>query len=264
MILLDPAAKPVVAHRGYAAHAPENTLEALRRAVIAGADALEIDVQLTRDGHVVLFHDLTVDRTTNGRGAVAALTLAELRRLDAGYRFSADGGRSFPWRARGVVVPTLGEVLEEFAHMPLIIELKTVPAAPVARRLLERHAAASRTLVGSFFDRALAVFRGSGFAHAASRAEVVRLYARAALPGAPARLPYHALCIPPVFRGLPVPVMRLARLARAAGVRTHVWTVDEPGRARRYWEGDVNAIITNDPARIRGARLPEPGARSPC
>jgi len=193
--------------------------------------------------------------------------LIELRRLDAGYRLSADGGRSFPWRARGVVVPTLDEVLEEFADLPLIIELKSLTAAPAARRVLERHGAAHRTLVGSFHDRALAVFRGSPFAHAASRSEVARLYARAALPGRPARLPYHALCIPPLFRGLPVPVLRLARLARAAGVRTHVWTVDEPGRARYYWEGDVNAIITNDPAAILavrgepGARSPEPGAR---
>ena len=81
----------------------------------------------------------------------------------------------------------------------------------------------------------------------------MRLLARALLPGAPRRLPYHALSIPPASNGIPLPVLRLARMARAAGVPTHVWTVDDPLCARRYWDGGVCGIITNDPSRILAA-----------
>src|SRR5918994_4145382 len=103
-----------LAHRGASALAPENTLEAFRMAVEAGAGGLELDVHLTRDGHVVVIHDETVDRTTGGTGAVAEMTLDELRGLDAGHDFSPDGGSTLPYRDRNVLVPTLAEVLREF------------------------------------------------------------------------------------------------------------------------------------------------------
>lgn len=254
MILTDPDAHPVVAHRGASAHAPENTLEAFRAGVATGADALELDVHLSRDGVVMVHHDPTVERTTDGRGAVRSLTGAELQSLDAGYSFTNDGGRTHPWRGRGVRIPTLESVLREFGDIPLIVEIKAAEVAAPARALLERHGAARRVLIGSFLSEALDVFRGSGFARTASRADVLRLYARALLPGGPARLPYDVLCIPPVSRGIPLPVLRFARMARIAGVRTHVWTIDEPARALRYWAGGVNAIISNDPATILGAR----------
>ena len=259
-ILLDPDARPIVAHRGNSAFAPEDTLEALHQGIALGADAIEFDVRLSRDGHVVLMHDPTVDRTTNGTGAVADRSLAELRRLDAGHRFTRDGGRTFPWRARGITVPTLDEVLEAFPGVPFILEVKSAGASAETRRVLERHAAERRCLVGSFDDRALAAVRGGRFAISASSAEVARLYLRAVVPGAPARLSYQALCIPPTFHGLPLPIRRFARMARAAGVRTHVWTVDNPRRAQRLWSGGVNAILSNDPGALLASvgRVPRP------
>lgn len=247
-LLLDPEARAVVAHRGDSAHAPENTLESLRQGVSLGVDALECDVHLTRDGHVVVIHDPTVDRTTNGAGTVADLTLAELQRLDAGFRFTRDGGRTFPWRGRGVIIPTLEALLGTLPGIPLIIEVKSVAAATATRLLLERSGAAARCLIGSFLAGALAPFRDSGIACTASRNDVVRLYLRALLPGGPRTLPFQALCIPPFFNGIPLPVLRFARMARVAGSPTHLWTVDDPARARHYWDGGVNSIITNDPA----------------
>jgi glycerophosphoryl diester phosphodiesterase len=252
-ILLDPEARLVVAHRGNSACAPENTLEALEQGVAVGADALEFDVRITRDGQVVLLHDPTVDRSTNGTGPVASLTLGEVRRLDAGFRFTPDAGRTFPWRARGITIPTLSETLDAFRTMPMILEIKTPEASSETRRLLARHDAAARCLVGSFNAAALAPFRGSGIAFGASRREVVQLYARTLLPGGPRQLPFDALVIPPAFRGLPLPVLRFARMARRCDVPTHVWTVDDPGIAGRYWDGGVNGIISNDPARILAA-----------
>lgn len=252
-ILLDPDARPVVAHRGNSAHAPENTLESLRQGAELGADAIEFDVRLSRDGQAIVIHDQTLERTTSGRGNVAGATLAELRTLDAGFHFTPDGGRTFPWRGRGLTVPALDDVLAAFPATPMIIEIKTAAASVEARRLLLRHGAALRCVIGSFGDAALAPFRGSTFACGAARRDVVQLYLRALAPGGPARLPYQVLCIPPTFRGLPLPVQRFAGMAHRCGVPTHVWTVDDPARARRYWSGAVNAIISNDPAAILAA-----------
>src|SRR5690349_1723944 len=105
-ILIDPAARPVIAHRGDSAHFPENTIPSFDRAIDLAADAIEFDLRVSRDGEIVIIHDPTVDRTTDGAGAVSSLTLAELKRLDAGARFSADGGRTFPFRGRGLTIPT--------------------------------------------------------------------------------------------------------------------------------------------------------------
>jgi glycerophosphoryl diester phosphodiesterase len=252
-LLLDPEARPVVAHRGDSAHAPENTLESFRQGIACGADAIECDVHLTRDGHLVVLHDPTVDRTTDGSGAVANLTLAELLRLDAGFRFTPDGGRTFPWRGRGVTIPTLESVFEAIpVTTPMIIEVKTPAAAARTRLVVERHGA-DRCLVGSFDAAAFTPLDGSGIARTASRRDVVRLYLRALLPGGPRRLPFQALCIPPASNRIPLPVARFARMAHAAGVPTHVWTVDDPARARRYWSRGVNGMITNDPASILAA-----------
>jgi len=250
--LLDPTAKLVIAHRGNSAHWPENTLASFEHGMAAGADALEFDAHVTRDGHAVVIHDPTLDRTTNGTGRVNACTLAELQRLDAGYRFTRDGGATFPHRGRGITIPTLDQLLAAFPAVPAILEIKTRDASPEVRRVLTAARAANRVLVAAFDDAAIAPFRGTGFTHSASRRELVKLYVRALLPGMPSRLPYMALAIPPSFRGIPIPVQRFARMARHAGLATHVWTVDDPARAREYWAGAVNGIITNDPEAIRG------------
>src|SRR5918997_5118102 len=113
-----------LAHRGASSLAPENTIEAFRIALEAGAGGLELDVHMTRDGHIVVIHDATVDRTTSGTGAVSEMTLDELRGPDAGYNFSPDGGLTRPYRGRGTKVPTLGEVLEEFPGVAVNIDIK--------------------------------------------------------------------------------------------------------------------------------------------
>jgi glycerophosphoryl diester phosphodiesterase len=91
MILLDPRARPVIGHRGNRAHAPENTLESLREAVALGVDAVEFDLRVSRDGSLVVMHDETLDRTTNGSGPVALRTVTELKGLVAGAGFTTDG-----------------------------------------------------------------------------------------------------------------------------------------------------------------------------
>lgn len=252
-ILLDPEARVLIGHRGAAARAPENTMPAFERALADGARALELDVHLSADGIPVVIHDPTVDRTTDGGGPVVSLQLRDLRRLDAGAHFSTDGGRSFPWRGRGVTVPTLDEVLGAFPSLPLIVELKTAAVAPAVLALLRRHDALGRAVVASFDARALDAMRGRGAALCATQQQVALLLLAAArgargLVRAPA---FDVASVPLKWRGLPLPVARFARLLRPWGRTVHVWTVDDPAVAIALWKGGVQGIITNDPARIR-------------
>src|SRR5215208_7706437 len=108
-----------IAHRGGAKIAPENTLEGFREGLRVGAGVLELDVHTTADGHVVVHHDEKVDRTTESTGTVREMTLAEIQSLDAAYRFTSDGGRTFPHRGKDVRVPTLEEVYDEFGELPM-------------------------------------------------------------------------------------------------------------------------------------------------
>jgi glycerophosphoryl diester phosphodiesterase len=159
--LLDRGQRPIIGHRGNAAHAPENTLESFRQGLAAGAECVELDVHLSGDGVAVVIHDPTLDRTTDATGAVASLSIEQIRRADAGARFTRDGA-SFPYRGSGLVVPTFEEVLRDLGDVPLLIEIKAPAAAREARRLIEQYDAESRCVVESFEARALEPFQGSG------------------------------------------------------------------------------------------------------
>ena len=102
----------VIGHRGGAGAAPENTLEAIRHGIEAGADAIEFDIHATADDRIVLFHDDTLERTTDGQGVVETHTLEQLQGLDAGHGFTADLGGSFPFRGNGVRIPTIDAAAE--------------------------------------------------------------------------------------------------------------------------------------------------------
>ncbi len=249
--MLDIDAKPVVAHRGGRARGPENTLEAMRLGIAAGADAIELDVHRCADGDVVVIHDATVDRTTDGRGAVGEMTLADLRSLDAGCRFVPKSGARTANAAR---ISTLAQVLEEFPETPIIIELKTAAASAGTLALIKHHDAKSRCIVDSFHADALEVFRGSGIARGPSRNGVARLIARSFLrtrwPGAE----LDAVCIPRNYRGVPLPIARIARLLRRENKPTHIWTVNDPREAIDLWRLGVAGIITDDVAAIVAAR----------
>src|SRR3954469_17581829 len=143
-ILLDGSARPVIGHRGNRAHAPENTIESFAQAVAAGADAIEFDVRVTADGIAVVHHDPTVNRTTDGTGEIARLTFDQLKRLDAGAKFTRDAGKTFPYRGKGHRIPTLDEVIEAFPATPLLIEIKTPLASTAVKASLESHHAESR------------------------------------------------------------------------------------------------------------------------
>lgn len=253
-LLLDPLARPVIGHRGAAAHAPENTLESFRRARELGAEALELDVHLTADGHVVVMHDPAVDRTTDGRGALAALTLARVQAFDAGARWTRDGGRTHPWAGRGVRVPTLDALLEEFPEVPLMIDAKASAVGAPLARTLARHAAQRRTVIGSFHARNLDPLRGPDWRRLATRQQGLALLARALGRWPSARVEYDALSIPPVLGRLPLPMRLLARAAHRHGRPLHVWTVNDAAQAQALWRAGANGLVGDDPAMLCAAR----------
>jgi glycerophosphoryl diester phosphodiesterase len=258
--LLDPDARLVIAHRGSSSEAPENTLPAFDAAVRRGADAVELDVRLTADGAPVVIHDATLDRTTDRTGPLAALTLAELRAVDAGWHFTRDLGRTHPYRGREVRVPTLGEVLWAFPKLSILVEIKEATAQEAVRRVLLQEDAAARCVVASEHREALLAFDDPPFVRGASAPEISALYRAALLRRRVVSPRYRMLSVPLRYRGLPVPTSGFVAAARANGCAVHVWTVDSPDTARRLWRRGVSGIVTNVPGTLVEARRLQVGA----
>ncbi len=148
----------VVAHRGASMQAPENTMEAFRLGVEAGADAIELDVHLTADGQLAVIHDDTLDRTTDRTGAVVERTMDEIREADAGATFTRTDDSGFPFAGRGLTVPTLVEVLEWLPDdVGLVIEIKARAAADAVVEAVRDHSVRSsgRLVVISFDEHAI-------------------------------------------------------------------------------------------------------------
>lgn len=252
--LLQLSSRTVIAHRGASGSAPENTLPAFALAIRQGAHALELDVRLTGDGFPVVLHDATLDRTTDGLGPLGALTLAELRSVDAGTRFSPDGGRSYPFRGGSARVPALPEVLRGFPEVPILLEVKEPAAQAAVRQVLLEERAVERCVLASEHHAALRVFREPPFAVAASGQEIGALYRGVLLRRVPAAVPYRMLSVPQRYRGLPVPTRSFVAAARRLGCPVHVWTVNDPVAAQGLWALGVSGIVTNWPERILAAR----------
>jgi glycerophosphoryl diester phosphodiesterase len=254
--LLDPSARPIIAHRGASAHAPENTLPAFELALSHGADAFELDVRLSRDGAPVVMHDATLERTTGLTGPVRAHTLAELRMTDAGRWFTPDAGRTLPFRDRGVRIPTLAEVLWAFPGMPVLIEVKEPEVQEAVRRVLVDQDACERCVVASEDDAALTIFREGPVPCGASARDITELYLAVLLRRRLPRPRYRLLSVPLRHRGLPVPTRRFVAAARRLGCPVHVWTVNDPATARRLWARGVAGVVTNVPGEIGPVRPP--------
>ncbi|MDX1375628.1 MAG: glycerophosphodiester phosphodiesterase [Burkholderiales bacterium] len=247
----------VIAHRGGAWLRPENTLPAFEHALALGADILEMDARATSDGVLVALHDATVDRTTDGRGRVDAMTLAALRGLDAGYRWSPDGGRSTPFRGRGIRVPTLAEVFERFPRTRMVVEIKPAePALAAAMCALIRGAGMTQhVLVASMHDAVLDAFRARcpevGTSMGPGEARLFYLASLVYLSGAltPAA---QALQIPYGFGERVLATAELAAAARGRNLKLHVWTVNDEARMRQALAIGVNGIMTDRPDLLLG------------
>lgn len=244
----------LIAHRGGAKLAPENTMVAFRQAVGQwDADMLEMDVRLTADGRLVVIHDETVDRTTDGKGPIRGMTWDEARSLDAAYRFrDLNGEHSL--RGRGVRLPLFSEVLEEFPHMRIIVEPKAAEAAAPLVRDIRAAEAEHRVLVGTEFEKTRVGARGYMGPWGASRrqARCFWILHHFGLAGR---------CYTPAADGFQLPewsgrfhavTPRLIRAAHAANMPVHVWTVDDPRDMRRLLEWGADGIMTDRPDVLAG------------
>lgn len=253
-LFLQPRSQPlVIAHRGASAYAPENTLAAFRLAAEQGADAIELDVDLTRDGHVVVMHDATVERTTNGHGRVADLTLDEIRHADAGV-----------WKDvafKGERIPLLEEVFEAVGRRVLInVELKGMSLrgsgleAKVAA-LIEKHGLIDRVLISSFNPFALrrAKHINPRLACGLISAPELPIFLREAwlaplVSGLNARHPHHSQVDKAVVAQW-----------HAQGLAVNVWTVNQAAVARAMAQAGVDGIFGDDPVMIRETLEPPSG-----
>ena len=238
-----------IAHRGGAGLAPENTIPAFDHGLSLGADGLELDVHLSRDGVVVVHHDRTVDRTTNLRGPLGEFTADELGRADAAYAFSP--GTGCPFRDRGIGIPTLAAVLRRYRDTRIIVEMK-VNSAEMAQATVQavRSAdAVERVCLGSFGWRVLRETRAiePAIATSAAREEVRWALYRLRWRWPAFRARYHAYLVPEVSKGTRVVSPRFVTGAHRVGLRVQVWTVDAEDVARRLIGWGVDALITDRP-----------------
>ncbi|HET8657132.1 MAG TPA: glycerophosphodiester phosphodiesterase [Longimicrobiaceae bacterium] len=241
----------LIAHRGGSALAPENTTTSFRQALDWwGADVLEIDVQPTCDGEVVVFHDSTLDRTTDGRGPVAAHSLAQIQALDAGYHFTPDG-QSHPYRGRGVTVPTLGEVLASFPGVRVNVEIKDGRAQERVREVVDAADAAQRVLIAAGRRANRSRFGDYRGAVSASGEELRSFYIAHRLHAAALhRCDVDALQMPERHGDRQVLSPRLVRDAHAKNIAVHVWTIDDAAEMRRLLDWGVDGIVTDRPDRL--------------
>ena len=215
----------VTGHRGAAGLEPENTLRSIRRAIDLGVDRVEIDVRVTRDGRLVVIHDETVDRTTNGHGYVNELTLDEIRKLNAG---------------KGEKVPTLEEVLEiTRGKVELQIELKVPEATGSTLRLIERENAEGEVIITSFIHDLLRRVHDfnpelrTGALFFNVEGDICRK-----------ALNVYSKAIHVYYRNVDA---ELVRHAHEMGLEIEVWNPDEPKEMMRMIKLGVDSIGTNRP-----------------
>jgi glycerophosphoryl diester phosphodiesterase len=232
-----------IAHRGASGHAPENTLAAFRLAAELGAKFIETDLQVTRDAKIIAMHDPTVDRTTNGRGRVSKMSLAELRGLDAGTKFLSADGKSY----KGERVPTLDEILDfaRVADMTLYLEMKESHSWGLEQTLvgaLRRSDSMNRAIVISFNQEALGTVRRIEPALMTGLLDEkpnLRSVEKAVTLGVRQFLPRADRVTPEIIEA-----------AHRADLSVVVWTVDEVDDLRTAISWNVEGIITNYPDRL--------------
>ncbi|ASJ72421.1 putative glycerophosphoryl diester phosphodiesterase 1 [Granulosicoccus antarcticus IMCC3135] len=235
----------VYAHRGSTVLAPENTEQAFELALGYGADVLEIDVRLSRDGQVVVTHDSRVERTCNGQGAVADQTLSELKRLDAAYNFTDLQGKHY--RDQGVRLITLDELFERFPTSRINVDIKdnSARAAQAVADSIKQANSYARVNVGSFHAAALGHFRDRApeVTTAATQSEVAKLYFLGR--GKKHTLPFQFLQIPVSYFGIPLATHSFIQAARSRGINVVYWTINTTEAMQLLLARGAHGIVTD-------------------
>jgi len=242
----------VIAHQGGDGLWPGDTLYAFEHAADLGVDVLEMDLHITGDGVLVISHDETVDRTTDGTGNIEDMTLAQIKSLDAGYRWSNDKGQTFPYRGQGIIIPTLEEIFQAFPGYRMTIEIKkteTSMAAPFCK-LIRAYSMQDKILVATFYDERMEEFRHVCPEVATSSAKqettVFVLLSKAFL-GRLYSPSFYALQVPEESSGITVMTPQFVRAAQERNLRVEPWTIDDPVQMQVYIDWGVDGLITDRP-----------------
>jgi glycerophosphoryl diester phosphodiesterase len=257
----------VIAHRGGDGQWPGETMRALREAAKLGADVLEMDVFLSRDGELMLMHDHEVERTTEGRGVVNELDSKYLQSLNAGHKWSPDG-KCRPFenksvrdpRYRDLRVPRLAEVFDEFPRARMVIEMKKADRSPAAAlsQMIRERGAADRVLVASFKGKFMDEFRRLSpevaTSFSLSKGDLGRLISGRKLADGDAADP-RAIQLP-----YQLVTEEVVRRAHDRNIKIHAWTVNELDQMYLMWNRAVDGITTDYPGpllallgRVKGA-----------
>ncbi len=254
--LLNQKTPLVIAHRGNQALFPENTLSSLEDAAKLGVDVLEVDARLTSDDHLVVFHDETLERTTNGSGPLSQYSLKQLKDLDAGYHFSPDNGISHPFRGKKMEIPTLREVFTKFTNIPLNIDIKNPQSVAVTAlvSLIEEYEREDLVIIGSFHDHQIRNFRKlkPDVLTAAGPKEIKNfLYTMKFRLTKLLRPKYNVFEVPLTVErkkrsfGLVTP--KFIQKSHDKGISIMVWTVNNQKIMKKLIQNGVDGIFTDDP-----------------
>jgi glycerophosphoryl diester phosphodiesterase len=246
----------VIAHRGASADYPENTLPAFAAARAVGAPYFELDIHMTRDGHIVVAHDDNLERVGAAHGMIREMTLAQLSRVDAAYNFTppSGSGEAFPYRGRGIHVPELAEVFAACPDQRFIVEIKQTSPSLVDALIgvIDRARMRRRVLVASEHQAPIDEFRAAApdIPTNFPTAEVAAFLM--SLPGgAPPFVPRGAaLQIPPEHESWKIVTPESVAASHRIGVEIHVWTINEEAEMRAMLALGVDGIITDFPARL--------------
>ena len=242
----------VIAHQGGDGLWPGDTMFAFQNAADLGVDVLEMDVHITKDSVLVLMHDETVDRTTNGTGEIESMTLAEIKQLDAGYGWTSDEGNTYPFRGQGVTVPTMEEVFQAFPDKLMTIEIKktnTSMTKPFCE-LIRRYDMQDKVLVASFHDDKLKEFRTEcpevSTSSAKNETTVFVLSSKAFLAGFYSPK-FISLQVPEESGGITVMTESFVKASHSRGLAVEVWTINDADTMRKLINWGVDGIITDRP-----------------
>ena len=242
----------VIAHQGGEQLRPSNTMPAFEHAVELGVDVLEMDIHQTKDGVLILMHDDTVDRTTDGSGVIKEMTLAEIKTLDAGHYWTDDDGATYPYRGQGITVPTLAEIFQAFPDMPMNIEIKQDSPSIVEPfcDLIHEYQMEDKVLIPTFHPDTMNEFREKCPDIATSMTEPeIRLFyglnmGRLSSFFTP---PGQAFQVPESSGGLQIITPRFVENAQKRNIAVHVWTVNDPADMERLIDTGIDGIITDRP-----------------
>jgi len=245
----------VVAHRGGRNLWPENTLYAFENAAYLGVDVLEMDVHSTKDDVIIVMHDRTVDRTTNGTGLIQEFSLDELQALDAGYDWTRDDGATYPFRNQGIVVPTLEDIFVSLPDKTMNIEIKQSQPSIIQPlcEMIRFHGMTEQVLVASFDMDTIQDFRTTcpEVATTSGEDEVRMLYGLSLVyMGRMYNPAAEAVQVPEYWDETHVLTFRFINAAHSRNMDVHVWTINDLDEMQRMLDLGVDGIITDNPDQL--------------